>query len=646
MRVSLLRLLLLFSLLLNSGGLWAQEQYRSRMYIDLEVAPTENVSMSVGELEKNLGTFQDAATRASAEKFLAQHFAGSKDYGKAAQYIEKALQNPAITPDNKRDMLGQLARISLLQKNYDKAASAIQDFLSVKQAAGGSADAEIYWLLAQVQYKRRNYVASAAAMDKALALQKNPTTEQLKNALAIFYSTGSFDRAAQIMQRLVAADLNNAELWQQWVSLYLKAGKNAQALDVMALAWEKGIPFREQDILLLTDLYTINKIPGRGARVLEEAIASGKLKSSGKINDRLFRLWMQAGERDKAQAALAKAASDSNDVELQLYLAQMSMEKEQWQTMQQQVLKACDGNLPDKLAARANLLLGISQLKLGDTELARRSFINATLVGGAADAAQWLAFMKATPATNSEKAGIAGPCATSGTGSMFAASMPESKRAASAETSDTASASVETSSVETSSTESTSTESSGASETATTETASSTETSAAAQTASALSHIKGDPSAALTVKVTEPVRLYLGDYALTAEEMAEKIVPLATKLGITIVKEGGKIVVPMYIIFPELMSNSGGKIKVRFGFPVTGNPRPQGRYQFVRDKGFKCVSREYNGAPDGIAKAFAQLYADAVAKGLKLSGESRQIASTDNVVGGKTVKLELQVGVQ
>jgi hypothetical protein len=58
------------------------------------------------------------------------------------------------------------------------------------------------------------------------------------------------------------------------------------------------------------------------------------------------------------------------------------------------------------------------------------------------------------------------------------------------------------------------------------------------------------------------------------------------------------------------------------------------------------VSREYNGAPDGIAKAFAQLYADAVAKGLKLSGESRQIASTDNVVGGKTVKLELQVGVQ
>lgn len=644
MRVITLRLSIAFFLLMGCGSLWAQEQYRSRMYIDLDVAPTENVSMSVGELEKNLGTFQDAATRASAEKFLAQHFAGSKDYDKAAQYIEKALQNPAITPENKRDMLGQLARISLLQKNYDKAAMAIQSFLAVRQPTGGSADAEIYLLLAQVQYKRRNYVASADAMDKALALQKNPTQEQLKNALAIFYSTGSFDRAGQIMQRLVAADLNNAELWQQWVSLYLKAGKNAQALDVMALAWEKGIPFREQDILLLTDLYTINKIPGRGARVLEEAIASGRISNNSKINDRLFRLWMQAGERDKAQVALAQAASGSNDVELQLHLAQMAMEKEQWPAMQQQVLKACDGNLSDRLVARANLLLGISQLKLGDTELARRSFINATLVGGAADAAQWLAFMKAAPATDSEKAGIAGPCSTSSTDSIFAASMPESKfsSATSPATTESAAAALETGTVD----DAVLTETAAA-ESSTTTTA--TTTAPAVQTTtdySALANIKGDPAAALAVKVTEPVRLYLGDYALTAEEMAEQIVPLATKLGITIVKEGSKIAGPMYMIFPEMPSASGGKIKVRFGFPVTGNPRPQGRYQYVRDPGFKCVSRDYNGAPEGVAQAFAQLYADAAAKGLKLSGESWQLASKDNVMGGKTVKLELQVGVQ
>ena len=90
----------------------------------------------------------------------------------------------------------------------------------------------------------------------------------------------------------------------------------------------------------------------------------------------------------------------------------------------------------------------------------------------------------------------------------------------------------------------------------------------------------------------------------------------------------------------------GGKIKVRFGFPVTGNPAPSGRYQLVRDSGFKCASRLYDGAPEGVVQAFAQLHADAVVRGLTQTGQSRQIADQDNVVGGKTVKLELQVGVQ
>ena len=628
----------LVSLFFGASSLQAQEQYRSRMYIDLDVAPTENVSMSVGELEQKIGTFQDDATRASAEKFLAQHYAGQKDYGKAAEHIEDALKNPATTAESKRDMLGQLSRIYLIQKNYDKAATAIGSYLAAKQSTGSAADADIYLLLAQVQYKRKNYVASADALDKALALQKNPSKELLQSALAVYYSIGNFDRAGQVMQQLLAADINNAELWQQWVSLYLKGGKNAQALDVMSLAWEKGIPFREQDVLLLTDLYSINKIPGRGARVLEAAIASGKVKSSTKINDRLFRLWMQAGERDKAQQALAQAASGSNDVELQLYLAQMQMEKEQWQPMQAIVLKACDGAMPERLVARANLLLGVSQLKLGDNELARRSFINATIVGGAGEeASKWLAFMKAAPATDSEKVGIAGPCSTGDTRSIFSASMPDSKRTATSDQAATTESAAETTEAATS-------------ESVPTDVVPASAPTEAPKTGAidmaALANIKGDASATLDAKTTDSQKLFMADYSMTPQEMSSDLVPLVTKLGITIAKNGGKIDGPLHIIFPEPPTATAGKIKVRFGFPVTGNPRPDGRYQLIRDNGFKCVSRNYNGAPEGVITAFAQLYADAVAKGLKLTGESRQLASTDNVIGSKTVKLELQLGVQ
>ena len=65
------------------------------------------------------------------------------------------------------------------------------------------------------------------------------------------------------------------------------------------------------------------------------------------------------------------------------------------------------------------------------------------------------------------------------------------------------------------------------------------------------------------------------------------------------------------------------------------------RSGYYRDQTFMFASGLAN-----VQQFFAQLYADAAAKGLKLSGESRQLASKDNVMGGKTVKLELQVGVQ
>ena len=424
LRFSLFGVCLLFlsSTLLSQEQSFLQEQYRSRVYVDLEQDATENVTLSVSELEQKLHTFQDDATRANAERFLAKQYAGNKDYKKASTYIEDALKRMSATDPARADMLMQLTQLYLLQKNNDGAAQALQRYLATRPPER----ADDYVLLAQIQYLQKQYVASAAALDKAFTLQKNPDTAFLQNAMGIYYSIGNFERCAQVIQQLVAQDVNNAELWQQWVSLYLKAGKTGPALDVMSLAWEKGIPFRDQDLLLLTDLYAINKIPARGARVLEQAIQSGRIKADGKINERLFRLWMLAGERDKATLALEKTALKGTDTELQLHLAQLYMEKEQWQAMQDIVLKACDGALPEKRVARANLLLGVSQLKLGDTALARRSFINATVVGGAGEAGQWLQFMHAEPPTKWEKIGIAGPCYSDDTRSLFSASMPES----------------------------------------------------------------------------------------------------------------------------------------------------------------------------------------------------------------------------
>lgn len=421
MRFVIATTVIVICLLTGTSSVYAGEQYTSRMYIDIEQESTENVALSVSELEKQIGTMQDDYTRASAEKFLAQHYAAEKDYTKAIAHLNEALKHPGTNDNSRRDMLADLAALYLLQKDYDKATAAIQDYLD----SNPPENADMYLLLAQIHYKNKRYVDSAAALDKVLfnknaPLQKKPSADLLQSALSIYYSIGNYERSIQVIQMLVEQDINNATLWQQWISLLLKSGKHSQALTVMSLAWEKGIPFRDQDILLLCDLYAINKMPGRGARMLEDAIKNGQLQSNNKINDRLFRLWLQAGEREQAQKALERAAQQGDDKDMQLHLAQLYMEKEQWQKMQDMVLRACRSELPDTLVARANLYLGVSQFKLGDAENARRSFINATLIGGENEkAGEWLRYIKAAPASEREKAGVSGPCYSASTKSIW-----------------------------------------------------------------------------------------------------------------------------------------------------------------------------------------------------------------------------------
>lgn len=599
----------------------AQDKYRSRVYLDMEADPTETVSLSVSELEQKLSTLQDGQVRANAERFLAKHYLGQKDYGKAISHIEQLLQRQGAAAP--RELYLQLAQLHLLEKQFDAAASDLQRYLG----SGPATNADVPLLLAQIQYQRKQYVAAVDALDKAMAMQPVMDAGFRQTALAIYYGAGQYSRCAHIVRQQVAQDMNNAELWQQWVSLHLKAAEYGPALDAMALAWELGIPFREQDIKLLADLYAINQIPASGARKLESGISSGRVKATPSINAQLFRLWMLAGERDKATVSLEKSARGSGDVELQLHLAQLYMEKEQWQPMYDMVLQACDGKLTDKLVSRANLLLGISQLKLGDKALARRSLINATVVGGETEqASQWLAWMQAEPATERERVGIEGPCSTSDTRSLFAAGLPDSDR-------EDAAGDAESETV--------------------VKPESTADTSPAAGERAVIAGVpgagdplpQGDPAAVLPEKTTPSQALYYGEYTLAPDTFAQKVMPLVVQLGMGLVKAGGRIDGPLHFIFLEPLSPDSKNIKLRMAFPVSGNPRASGRFKLRQDKGFRCVWRRYEGSPEGVAQAFLQLYADAQLKGLRLSGESRQVIGVDNAPGASVVRMELQLGL-
>ena len=125
----------------------------------------------------------------------------------------------------------------------------------------------------------------------------------------------------------------------------------------------------------------------------------------------LFEYWLQARERERALAALARAARLSGDAELFLYWAQQLMEQARWGEMNGVIRELCQAGIGPRYVGRANLMLGISEYGLGKKAAAYRAFANATLSGGVnTQAGHWLTKLESEGVQGRVAASVSGPC--------------------------------------------------------------------------------------------------------------------------------------------------------------------------------------------------------------------------------------------
>ena len=575
---------LLCALLLGSPATSQAEQgqYRSKILLTPGGAMDKGAELSIDELEQQIGSIEQPYAKSSAGRHLARHYVEQGEYGKAIEYYQEALAAKGLSDIANREMLRELAQVYLLKEDFAAAAQTLDRVLAIDLVP----DVSDYLLLAQAQYRRGRYVAVVDALDRIGEKGLTLNAAQMRQALALYYRAGAYSQSEALLKSLLELEPADTELWHQLVSVYLQQNKRRQALDQLALARRKSIAFTERDILLLVDLQAVNKNPYDAADILQQALAQGEVKATGASYRKLFEFWYQAREPERAQQALQKAARLTGDTELYLYLAQLQMDQRAWQPMHETMLAACTEQLEDKFVGRANLLLGVSQLKLGSEQGARRSFINATLIGGVnAQAGQWLDFMKAEPATEDEARRIVGICHGE-----------RDKRM------DVADARV----------------------------------SADLETAGASEPAQQD----FQVKTVKPMRLYYSEFALPLDQLAEKMQSLVTRMGVTLLKSGGSVDGPLHII-----SFAAAPDELQLALPSRGSPQGRGKYKVRSTKAFKCAYLEYEGPPAGLLDAWLAFAPALEAAGFELSGERRALFS-DRGGSQDSVKVELQAGIE
>jgi tetratricopeptide (TPR) repeat protein len=559
-------------------------QYRSKIRIEPEGISGTETGLSIAELEQQIASISDSYARSSAGRHLARHYVEEGDYAKAIEYYKTALAADGLADVANREMLRELAQVYLLSKDYAAAASTLERALRIKLVPQPGD----YLLLGQAYYHLGNLSRVVAALDPIREQGLALTDAQKRQALALYYQAGAYAQCEELLQQLLKSEPNNAANWHQLASVYLQQGKNRKALDQLTLAWEKAVPFREQDTILLADLHAVNGDPYGAAEILQQALQNGTVEPNGLYYRKLFQFWLTARENERATAALVQAARMTGDIELYLYLAQLQMEQQAWSEMQQTMLAACKNQLQDKYVSRANLLLGISQLKLGDPESARRAFINATLIGGASkQAGDWLEFMGAEPATAREARRIAGVCYGSRDKQVSASSM-----------------------------------------------ASAASTEAAGQEAAP------DSSAVLTRTVPKQQLFYL-EYKKPLAELASEARSLASRMVVALIKSGGTMDGSLQII----SVGEPGANPVQLAIPTRGSPRPNRQYKVRQAPEFKCAYQVHKGEPKPLPELWAAFIQELEASGLELTGETRTVL---HAAGGDSdvPSIELQAGIQ
>ncbi len=564
-------------------------QYRSKILLTPNDGDwARGAELSVEELEQQLGSIEDDYARSSAGRHLARHYVERKEYDKAIDYYRQALQAEGLSDVANREMLRELAQVYLLQKDYTAATRTLQQVLAIDLVP----ELGDFLLLARAQHHLGRYVDVVATLDRIQAAGLEMDAAQMQQALALYYHAGAYAQCEVLLRRLLELQPDDPQHWHLLASVYLQQNKKKQALDQLALARDKLVPFSERDVLLLASLHAANNNPYGAAQVLENALSSGEVAANATAYRRLFEFWLAAREQQKARKALQQAARLSGDIELYLYLAQLQMEEQDFENMQQTMLAACASQLPDKYVGRANLLLGVSQLKLGDEAGARRSFINATLIGGVnAQAGQWLRFMDAAPPTDDEARGIVGICYGENDERLEA------------------SASVVQAAAE-----------------------------GAADPAGA-----SPVSSAFEVKTVPPMKLYYMQSEQPLETLLASLRGTVIGLYVSLAKSGGNADGPLQVILADDEQGQGGA-NVQLGAPFAGSAAGSGKFRVRTTAPFTCVSQPFEGTGEALRAALAQLADAARAAGHELSGEMRFVIPQGD--GSGALKLELQIGIR
>jgi tetratricopeptide (TPR) repeat protein len=191
--------------------------------------------------------------------------------------------------------------------------------------------------------------------------------------LAMHFQQGDYQASADVLARMIALWPGNARYWEQLAGILMELGREADALAVLAMAYQQGMLTEESKLMNLVRFYQYRNVPYTAARILRKGIDDGIVEPTEEHWELLSQSYQAAEERQDAIRALQRAAALSDDGELFIREAQLHASVDNWEGVRRAARDGLDkGGLRN--TGRAWMMLGIAAFEDRAYQEALRAF--------------------------------------------------------------------------------------------------------------------------------------------------------------------------------------------------------------------------------------------------------------------------------
>ncbi|OEF24240.1 tetratricopeptide repeat protein [Vibrio rumoiensis] len=240
-----------------------------------ELAQNEHLSKAIQVL-KDFDPSTDY-DKAFVNRVLGIYYWQAEQPKSSISSLRQSVNLKALEPKAQWQTNRMLGDILYSQQDYASAVSEYRHTLAIQYTPSSTEKTqynkdtnEVYFRLAAAYYQQQQWAQVRSWVMKYKAPDAQKRLQALRMQVIAELRLKQWGNAEKTLSNLIRIEPNNKGWWQQQISSQLQQGKNQSALDTYALAKKHNLDFTAADYKSLSQLYAQNKIPERGARILEE----------------------------------------------------------------------------------------------------------------------------------------------------------------------------------------------------------------------------------------------------------------------------------------------------------------------------------------------------------------------------------------